>query len=80
MQAGSGYSVKAIHYQKSPINYKIMAADSFFNHLPFSSFHPGGANFLLADGRVHFLPQTIDMATYVALGTCDGGEVAAQVP
>jgi prepilin-type N-terminal cleavage/methylation domain-containing protein/prepilin-type processing-associated H-X9-DG protein len=51
----------------------------------FRSFHPGGANFLFADGSVHFLKQTIDMGAptfgvvnntgvYRRLGTKAGGE------
>ena len=45
----------------------------------FKSLHPGGANFVLADGSVHFLNQGIDFQLYNALGTRAGGE-AAVVP
>ena len=41
----------------------------------FKSEHPGGANFVYADGSVHFLKQTINLATYSALGSRNGGEV-----
>ncbi|EAQ80817.1 DUF1559 domain-containing protein [Blastopirellula marina] len=34
----------------------------------FGSFHPGGAMFLVGDGSVHFLPETIDLTTYQTLG------------
>jgi prepilin-type N-terminal cleavage/methylation domain-containing protein/prepilin-type processing-associated H-X9-DG protein len=41
----------------------------------FKSRHPGGANFLFADGSVKFLKATIDRVTYAALGSRSGGEV-----
>ncbi|HKI18744.1 MAG TPA: DUF1559 domain-containing protein [Isosphaeraceae bacterium] len=40
-----------------------------------SSNHSGGANFLFADGSVHFLKSSISMKTYWALGTKANGEV-----
>ncbi|MEW4565894.1 DUF1559 domain-containing protein [Bremerella sp. JC770] len=40
----------------------------------FSSFHPGGAQFLFTDGSVHFLPETIDIRTFCRLGTKAGNE------
>ena len=39
--------------------------------------HPGGANFAFADGSVKFLKATINMATYCALGSRNGGEVVS---
>jgi len=41
----------------------------------FASRHPGGANFLFADGSVKFLKKSISMPTYCALGSRNGGEV-----
>jgi prepilin-type processing-associated H-X9-DG protein len=46
------------------------------NQQPYS-FHPGGANFLLADGSVHFLKTGLDLRTLVRLATRAGGEVIA---
>jgi prepilin-type N-terminal cleavage/methylation domain-containing protein/prepilin-type processing-associated H-X9-DG protein len=43
--------------------------------MPPSSFHPGGVNLLLADGSVRFVKNTVDLATWRALGTMSGGEV-----
>ena len=40
-----------------------------------SSNHPGGCNFLFADGSVHFLKSSIAIKTYWALGTKANGEV-----
>lgn len=39
------------------------------------SFHEGGANFAMADGSTHFLSDSIDARTFVALCTRAGGEV-----
>jgi prepilin-type processing-associated H-X9-DG protein len=40
------------------------------------SLHPGGANFLYADGSVHFLSYGIQNEVMRALATMSGGEVA----
>jgi prepilin-type processing-associated H-X9-DG protein/prepilin-type N-terminal cleavage/methylation domain-containing protein len=39
------------------------------------SFHPGGANFLFADGAVHFLRAGVAIRVLAALGTRAGGEI-----
>ncbi|QEL15821.1 DUF1559 domain-containing protein [Limnoglobus roseus] len=41
----------------------------------YRSTHTGGCNFVLADGSTRFIRQTIDMTTYRALGSRNGGEV-----
>jgi len=43
----------------------------------FTSRHPGGVNFLFADGSVHFINNNINDRTWVALGTRAGGETMA---
>ncbi|QDV38423.1 DUF1559 family PulG-like putative transporter [Tautonia plasticadhaerens] len=43
----------------------------------FVSEHPGGANFLFADGSVKFLKESINIVTYCALGSRAGGEVVS---
>jgi prepilin-type N-terminal cleavage/methylation domain-containing protein/prepilin-type processing-associated H-X9-DG protein len=64
-----------------PLNAKVdRIADGIpFNHLPMGSYHPGGANFVMGDGSVHFVSDTISFAVYRALGTCRLGE-QAQLP
>jgi prepilin-type processing-associated H-X9-DG protein len=40
----------------------------------FKSRHPGGANFALCDGSVHFLQESIDYTTYQRLGARNDAE------
>ena len=42
----------------------------------FKSDHTGGAQFILGDGSVHFLSDTIDYLTYQQLGSRNDGQVA----
>src|SRR5262249_53055207 len=43
-------------------------------------FHPTGLMASFADGHVAFVPNSINFATYMALGTRNGGEVVSNVP
>ncbi len=47
------------------------------NTWSFRSRHSGGLNFALADGSVHFIPNSIDLTLYRALATVSGGEVVS---
>jgi prepilin-type N-terminal cleavage/methylation domain-containing protein/prepilin-type processing-associated H-X9-DG protein len=48
-----------------------------YGQFGFRSMHPGGANFLLGDGSVKFLKESISMVTYRAISTPNGGEVVS---
>jgi prepilin-type N-terminal cleavage/methylation domain-containing protein/prepilin-type processing-associated H-X9-DG protein len=48
-----------------------------YNDVPMGSMHPGGANFALGDGSVRFIRESVDMPTYRALASRDGGEVVS---
>ena len=43
--------------------------------VPPSSLHPGGVNALMGDGSVKFIKNTVNVLTFRALGTRNGGEV-----
>jgi prepilin-type N-terminal cleavage/methylation domain-containing protein/prepilin-type processing-associated H-X9-DG protein len=42
-----------------------------------SSLHPGGVNVLLCDGSVRFIKETVNVNTWRAIGTRNGGEVVS---
>jgi prepilin-type processing-associated H-X9-DG protein len=50
--------------------------DGVFEYAAFTarSYHAGGVNGLLMDGSVRFITNSIDQATWRALGTRNGGE------
>jgi prepilin-type N-terminal cleavage/methylation domain-containing protein len=41
------------------------------------SYHANGVNAVMMDGAVHFLPNSIDLATWRALSTRDGGDTGS---
>ncbi len=77
---GNGYSHTII-----PINYDTCSREStgdgcgrycnWSTETGFRSAHPGGAFFLLGDGSVQFLSESIDYQTYQYLGDRHDGEV-----
>jgi prepilin-type N-terminal cleavage/methylation domain-containing protein/prepilin-type processing-associated H-X9-DG protein len=79
---GNGYASTVV-----PINYDTSNRDStgdacgrYCNYSTaegFKSNHSGGANFVLGDGSVHFLPETIDHQAYQRLGARADGEAAS---
>jgi prepilin-type processing-associated H-X9-DG protein len=44
-------------------------------HIAARSYHPGGVNVGFADGSAHFIKDTINIASWRAIGTRAGGEV-----
>jgi prepilin-type N-terminal cleavage/methylation domain-containing protein/prepilin-type processing-associated H-X9-DG protein len=71
-----------------PLNYFILdAADEdeirverWYETRGYKSLHPGGAQFVMADGSVQFMNESIDSDTYRGLATRDGGEVVKLNP
>lgn len=66
-----------------PLNYMVPGVPreanliDWENNYGFMSRHAGGALFALADGSVRFVAEDIDLDTYRALATIQGGEVFA---
>jgi prepilin-type N-terminal cleavage/methylation domain-containing protein/prepilin-type processing-associated H-X9-DG protein len=54
--------------QQNTCNNPTRNVDNWNLSFGFKSNHSGGANFVFADGSVHFLAQTIDHRTYQLLG------------
>ncbi len=49
-------------------------ANTSNGHLASRSFHTGGVNVLRGDGSIQFVSNSVDAATWLALGTINGGE------
>jgi prepilin-type N-terminal cleavage/methylation domain-containing protein/prepilin-type processing-associated H-X9-DG protein len=47
------------------------------SHIAARSYHPGGVNVAFSDGSVKFVKDTVNIATWRALGTKSGGEVVS---
>jgi prepilin-type N-terminal cleavage/methylation domain-containing protein/prepilin-type processing-associated H-X9-DG protein len=66
----------------APPNQNTCAAPDFAGSManmamqvPPSSRHPGGANLMMGDGSVRFIRNSVNLQSWRALGTRDGGEV-----
>jgi prepilin-type N-terminal cleavage/methylation domain-containing protein/prepilin-type processing-associated H-X9-DG protein len=95
VRAGWSHSNKWGAFTQIPINYDSCYPDvasaqaagktacaarcTWNTEVGFKSQHPGGANFLLGDGSVRFISQTIDHWTYQYIGDRRDGR-AATVP
>jgi prepilin-type N-terminal cleavage/methylation domain-containing protein/prepilin-type processing-associated H-X9-DG protein len=68
----------------APPNTKSCAAPGFTGtmanmamQVPPSSLHPGGVNVLFGDGAVRYIKDTINLSTWRAIGSRNGGEVVS---
>ena len=70
------YNGRLLSSSKYAINSRHMPmTPDFESDVPFSSDHPGGAQFVFCDGHVAFLNDTINFATYRNLSARADGEV-----
>lgn len=58
----------AVYFDYTPNSYR-------WNPWHANSFHPGGVNCVFADGSVRFISDSIDLTTFKAISTINGGEV-----
>ena len=60
---------------KNPATGLDYPPEQWFNRYAFTSNHPGGAQFGMTDGSVRFIPDTVKLEVFRALGTRAVGEV-----
>ena len=62
-----------------PINSEVNRSQgALYHYLPFGSYHPGGANFLLVDGSTSFIEEDIEIDVYRAMATVNYGETTVR--
>lgn len=57
----------------SPMNGPLLGSWGNYD-ANFASLHPGGCNFLFADGSVHFIPETVNFDVYNLLAIRNSGK------
>jgi prepilin-type processing-associated H-X9-DG protein len=81
LQYYRGLLVATYYNHTLPPNAKLrdcIVSGLFHGHIAARSYHPGGVNYVRADGSVHFASNSIDPITWRAMGTMGGGEVFSE--
>jgi prepilin-type N-terminal cleavage/methylation domain-containing protein/prepilin-type processing-associated H-X9-DG protein len=65
--------------QVYPWNPPCSNSPNVFNHKAARSRHTGGVNAVFGDGSVRFVRDSIDLNTWRAIGTMNGGEVPGDI-
>jgi prepilin-type processing-associated H-X9-DG protein len=73
---GFGYTGRVVGDSST----EIQLPDDWKVHWGFSSFHPGGAHFLMSDGSVGMLSRFTDMTIFRGLSTRAGAEAEIERP
>jgi prepilin-type N-terminal cleavage/methylation domain-containing protein len=60
---------------RNPATGGLYPPADWFNQYSFTSLHTAGVNFALTDGSVRFITDGIDLTTFRAMGTRNGGEI-----
>lgn len=74
--ANSAFGTCAIPPNVRRSGDKDYSPEDFGNTIGFRSQHPGGLQFAMADGSVHFIANSIDLKVYRGFATIQGGEIA----
>jgi prepilin-type N-terminal cleavage/methylation domain-containing protein/prepilin-type processing-associated H-X9-DG protein len=69
---GDDYDLRSVPFLLPDDTHQINGSPH--DPLCFGSRHPNGANFAMSDGSCTFLAESIDLKTFCALGTPNGGE------
>jgi prepilin-type N-terminal cleavage/methylation domain-containing protein len=69
------YAMKAVATYAVNANVDRQADGVPFNHLPFGSFHTGGAHYGFGDASVHFVTDEVALNVYQGMATTNGGEI-----
>jgi prepilin-type N-terminal cleavage/methylation domain-containing protein/prepilin-type processing-associated H-X9-DG protein len=73
-RGGPYYHVMTPNKPACSVSQSFGTVDSFIGA---SSMHPGGVNVVMMDGSVRFLKDSVNLATWLALGSRAGGEVVS---
>ena len=80
---GSTYTVVPLNIYSGEHAYDTARGCSYWNNWTsnngFKSCHPGGVTFLIGDGTVRFIQETIDMQTFQYLGAKNDGHAISAV-
>lgn len=69
----TGSCAMPLNYKQS--NGKPWGRGDWGRNYSFHSYHPAGANFAMADGSVHFIPNSISLRLYRLLASKQDGQV-----
>lgn len=76
---GSYYYAKMYNHVGTPNSIAAeWGTDIHYGCLPPSSNHSGGVNVLMGDGSVRFISDSIDLQTWVAIGTRGAGDIPGE--